>query len=361
MNFLLPLLVGGPDMAFPRLNNISFWLLPPSLLLFAFASAIEGGAGTGWTLYMDKELLLGDIGAIKFFSMRETLAVVLNKSNLNKLNDNEKFQIWLVGFTDGYGCFTVVKSGSTYRLHYSLSQSSYNLRILYYIKSQLGYGSVSKSSKQSWANFRITDRKILNQVIFPIFDKYPLLTSKYFSYIRFKKAYDILENKNLTTNDKNKEIEKLLSKKLSIDYISPAISHLNKTSNYEEIANAISIHWLVGFTEAEGNFGIFPDKGRFHIRFTLAQKLDKILLQLIKRLLHISSNVNYNKQGIYVLATSNSRSIQNIIDLFTGKLKGIKSLEFKLWCKANYYKKTNIDKVSKIHKIIQKLRKKNNI
>ena len=50
-NFLLPLLIGGPDMAFPRLNNISFWLLPPSLLLFLFASCIENGAGTGWTLY----------------------------------------------------------------------------------------------------------------------------------------------------------------------------------------------------------------------------------------------------------------------------------------------------------------------
>ena len=25
---LLPLLVGGPDMAFPRLNNISFWCAP---------------------------------------------------------------------------------------------------------------------------------------------------------------------------------------------------------------------------------------------------------------------------------------------------------------------------------------------
>jgi cytochrome c oxidase subunit 1 len=50
-NFLLPLMVGGPDMAFPRLNNISFWLLPPSLLLFIFASCIENGAGTGWTLY----------------------------------------------------------------------------------------------------------------------------------------------------------------------------------------------------------------------------------------------------------------------------------------------------------------------
>jgi cytochrome c oxidase subunit 1 len=50
-NFLMPLMVGGPDMAFPRLNNISFWLLPPSLLLLIFSACIEGGAGTGWTIY----------------------------------------------------------------------------------------------------------------------------------------------------------------------------------------------------------------------------------------------------------------------------------------------------------------------
>lgn len=36
---------------FPRLNNISFWLLPPSLLLLVFSTCIEGGAGTGWTIY----------------------------------------------------------------------------------------------------------------------------------------------------------------------------------------------------------------------------------------------------------------------------------------------------------------------
>nr|WBP63454.1 cytochrome c oxidase subunit I [Cladonia leporina] len=50
-NFLMPLLIGGVDMAFPRLNNISFWLLIPSLVLFLFANGIENGAGTGWTLY----------------------------------------------------------------------------------------------------------------------------------------------------------------------------------------------------------------------------------------------------------------------------------------------------------------------
>lgn len=45
-NFLLPLLVGGPDMAFPRLNNISFWLLIPGFLLFIFALL------AGLTLYL---------------------------------------------------------------------------------------------------------------------------------------------------------------------------------------------------------------------------------------------------------------------------------------------------------------------
>ena len=50
-NFLLPLMSGGPDMAYPRLNNISLWLLAPSLILFLFASILENGAGTGWTLY----------------------------------------------------------------------------------------------------------------------------------------------------------------------------------------------------------------------------------------------------------------------------------------------------------------------
>jgi cytochrome c oxidase subunit 1 len=50
-NFLMPLMIGGPDMAFPRLNNISFWLLIPSITLFILAGNIENGVGTGWTMY----------------------------------------------------------------------------------------------------------------------------------------------------------------------------------------------------------------------------------------------------------------------------------------------------------------------
>nr|AYR05182.1 cytochrome c oxidase subunit 1 [Cleridae sp. 1 ACP-2013] len=50
-NWLVPLMLGAPDMAFPRMNNMSFWLLPPSLTLLLMSSMVESGAGTGWTVY----------------------------------------------------------------------------------------------------------------------------------------------------------------------------------------------------------------------------------------------------------------------------------------------------------------------
>nr|YP_009024413.1 cytochrome c oxidase subunit I [Massicus raddei]AGO01995.1 cytochrome c oxidase subunit 1 [Massicus raddei] len=50
-NWLVPLMLGAPDMAFPRMNNMSFWLLPPSLNLLIMSSIVENGAGTGWTVY----------------------------------------------------------------------------------------------------------------------------------------------------------------------------------------------------------------------------------------------------------------------------------------------------------------------
>ncbi|TYG73552.1 hypothetical protein ES288_D04G111000v1 [Gossypium darwinii] len=50
-NWFVSILIGAPDMAFSRLNNISFWLLPPSLLLLLSSALVEVGSGTGWTVY----------------------------------------------------------------------------------------------------------------------------------------------------------------------------------------------------------------------------------------------------------------------------------------------------------------------
>ncbi|MDE0780310.1 MAG: cytochrome c oxidase subunit I [Alphaproteobacteria bacterium] len=62
-NWFIPLMVGAPDMAFPRMNNISFWLLPPAFLLLVASTFVDGGAGTGWTIYPPLSSALGHPGA----------------------------------------------------------------------------------------------------------------------------------------------------------------------------------------------------------------------------------------------------------------------------------------------------------
>jgi hypothetical protein len=59
-------------------------------------------------------------------------------------------------------------------------------------------------------------------VVFPIFDNYPLLTSKYFNYLKFKEAYNILEDTNLTKIKRDELMFNLIKKLPSSDYISPA-------------------------------------------------------------------------------------------------------------------------------------------
>ncbi len=50
MNYLVPLLIGADDMAFPRLNAFSFWVAPPAAVILLSSLAL-GGFDTGWTGY----------------------------------------------------------------------------------------------------------------------------------------------------------------------------------------------------------------------------------------------------------------------------------------------------------------------
>jgi len=57
-NWFVPIMIGSPDMAFPRLNNISFWLLIASFVLLVMSMFVAGGPGEGqngfgggWTAY----------------------------------------------------------------------------------------------------------------------------------------------------------------------------------------------------------------------------------------------------------------------------------------------------------------------
>ena len=51
-NWMIPMMVGAPDMALPRMNNWSFWILPFAFTLLASTLLMEGGGPNfGWTFY----------------------------------------------------------------------------------------------------------------------------------------------------------------------------------------------------------------------------------------------------------------------------------------------------------------------
>jgi len=58
-NWMVLMMIGAVDMAFPRLNNLSFWLMLGSLILILSAAIIEGGAGLGWTVYLPLSSTIG--------------------------------------------------------------------------------------------------------------------------------------------------------------------------------------------------------------------------------------------------------------------------------------------------------------
>ncbi len=69
-NWMVPLMVGAPDMALPRLNNWSFWLLPFAFALLLSTLFMEGGGpGTGWTIYPPLVLQLGEAFPFLIFAI----------------------------------------------------------------------------------------------------------------------------------------------------------------------------------------------------------------------------------------------------------------------------------------------------
>jgi len=129
---------------------------------------------------------------------------------------------------------------------------------LEYIQSKLGCCSITPQETDKYNyQYRIRDQELLSNVIIPIFDLYPLHTTKAYSYELFKEA--------LFTSDIHRldQLKYLLSIRAPADYKSP--------NN-----NIPTKNWIVGFTEAEGSFFIVhKGNGRYVHCFGITQKLDK--------------------------------------------------------------------------------------
>jgi cytochrome c oxidase subunit 1 len=69
-NWMIPLQIGAPDMALPRMNNFSFWLLVAAFSLLILSLFMPGGGpAAGWTLYPPLVLQTGDAFPLAIFAI----------------------------------------------------------------------------------------------------------------------------------------------------------------------------------------------------------------------------------------------------------------------------------------------------
>jgi hypothetical protein len=386
-------------MAYPRLNNISFWLLVPSLLLLLTSAFVENGAGTGWTVWCDMPSIVSinlttfvcfvslikinttrcekilnlemnthlrfnetfqkkDVTLDSFFNdvkmsstrgqfawvptlneenPSETTRSAFNRGNNKYRATNEDYS-WLVGVTDGDGTFYFNKTNKYWTFTFKISQTNYNLRLLHHVKKIVGVGSISVPNDiNDNAEFRVRDIDLIIQYIIPIFDEFPLLTSKAFNYEKFKKSIFIMRNPHLTNTEKDDLIKAIKNQELTgakrENYISPAWNIVNnKCLTITDCKLVMSKFWLVGFTEAEGSFYIVQ-KGlqRLTHMFEITQKRDKIVMSSIALILNAKL---IQKNSYITVQSANKKEITFIVNYFFKSLKGMKSLEYRIWARS---------------------------
>lgn len=122
----------------------------------------------------------------------------------------EYFKQWLVGFTDGEGCFGLsirkrpisIKNGTFYfskDIVFQIALRDDDREIIEKIHDNLKCGKISYSvPRNKWklkeyishgmVQFRVASIKEIANIIIPIFDKYPLLTKKRRDYDIWRKA-----------------------------------------------------------------------------------------------------------------------------------------------------------------------------
>ena len=124
--------------------------------------------------------------------------IELNKNiNFNKNNDGDFLNHWLAGFTDADGCFQVkilnrLNKKTEIRLNFQIDQKKKDILLL--IKKFLG-GNIGYRQSQDTYYYGSTSFGSAIHVIH-YFDQYHLLSKKYNNYLKWRKVYILIQNRD---------------------------------------------------------------------------------------------------------------------------------------------------------------------
>jgi len=143
-------------------------------------------------------------------------------------NQQERFKTtgWIVGFTDGEGCFSVsIFRNKTSRFgwqvmpEFVITQSAKSLKVLQMTQKYFGCGKIFINKRydnhhEHLYRYCVRNRDDLNKIIIPFFINNPLLTEKRRNFELFRNVLSLM-NKDEHLNEKGlQKIGNLIGKKL---------------------------------------------------------------------------------------------------------------------------------------------------
>ena len=238
---------------------------------------------------------------------------------LQRLHAGDLFFSYFVGFVEGDGSFSVTKNGKYVKWEFTIELSSRDAELIYKFKSFLGTGVISSRTREGrgFICLRIRDKYTLIHLVFPIFDKYPMLTNKTYDYLRFK---SLLLSEVVLFED-------------LLPYERPELS-LNNVNFLRNVPYFAS--WLVGFIEAEGCFSVFKPlkETSFISSFSISQTNEQNIIVAIQFFLNVRGSIFCDETKNYKLKIQSIQDVEKIILFMQNapvRLLGCKRLQYLVW------------------------------
>lgn len=239
--------------------------------------------------------------------------------------DLKSYGAYLVGLIEGDGWFSITKNGKYLQYEIGIELHIRDIKLLYKIKSMLNRGVVvihkDKQGNPIKRIYRIRNKEQLKIIILPIFNKYPMLSTKQKDFLRLQDNLlsGVVDRLDLKSYTRPEEIISLERRKelSSLPYFG---------------------RWLIGFIEREGCFSIYQAANHpSNIgSFEISQSRRVNVITAIKIRLNLTQKVHVDKTNNAKLKVSSVRSVENVIKHIQNapvKLQGYKKVQYLLWLK----------------------------
>ena len=174
---------------------------------------------------------------------------------------DKRFIEWFIGFVDAEGNFNISlrnykdNNYNSLIVTFQIGVHIDDLEVLKFIQKNLACGKISISENR--CNFFVNDQASLINIIIPVFNLIKLKSSKYFQFLIFEKAINLIKNKDHVTPSGRLKIIKFYH-----EIKNPSLSSPYGTEDQSKNIK-ISNYWLGGFVDGDATFSYGHNRPRF--------------------------------------------------------------------------------------------------